>query len=137
IYERNDLYSVGQYMIVEFLHLLMERRQRRFGVGAFPQKDDPRNDVAVVCDCAVIMANRPAELPEPYLRPLRNLGDILDAARRAVFSEEHRVLDITHVSDLSYLANVDLLHAALDKAPARVDVAAGNLLLHLRETYAV
>ena len=105
--------------------------------GAFPHEHDARNDVLVVDDPPVRAVDRPAELAEPDLGTLRDDGDVLDPDRRAVLRRDDRILDVLRRADQPDHAHIDLLHARLDEAAARVHVVVRKLLLHLADAEAV
>src|SRR5487761_854852 len=77
------------------------------------------------------------ELPEPYLRALRNHRDISDAERSAVLGENDGPLDVVNLIDLSDLADIDLLKAFLNETAAGVGIVVGELLFNLGEAQAV
>ena len=74
-----------------------------------------------------------ADLPQANLRPLHDLGNILDPQRRSVRRFENGLLNILHIAKETYFADVDLLLPLLNKAAAGVDVVVGQLLFHLAD----
>ena len=75
--EGNDLYALGQNLIVQLLYLLMDAFQYRLRIVALLQHCDARNHIVVVDDFAVFTLDRSAKLAQPDLRTLRNHADIL------------------------------------------------------------
>ena len=63
--ERNDLHAGRKNVIVQLLHLGVDRLERGIRVGALPQQHDARHHVVVVEDLPVRAVNGPAELAEP------------------------------------------------------------------------
>ena len=138
VVEGDDLHARRQDAAIQLLHLLRATPSSVcIEVCAFPHEHDAGDYVAVVDDLAVLPSDRPAELAQTYLRALRYDGDVLDPHGRAVLGRDDRILDVLHVADQPDRAHVDLLHARLYEAAARVHVVVRELLLHLADGEAV
>ena len=137
VVEGHDLHAGGQDLLVQLLHFLVDPLEGRVELRALTHEHDAGDYVAVVDDLAVLPTDGPAELTQANLRALRDDGDILDPDGGAVLGGDHRILDVLHGADQPDHAHVDLLHARLYEAPARVHVVVRKLLLHLADGEAV
>src|SRR6202044_3957128 len=81
--EGNDLHSLGQNLIVQFLYFLMDGFQYRLRVVAFLQHCDPRYDIVVIDDFSVFPFNCLAKLAQADLRALGDDGNVLHLESRA------------------------------------------------------
>ncbi len=115
----------------------MEAAQGFVGVGAFSKERDARYDIGVVDELSVLAADGAGELAEADLGTLGDDGDVAHVEWSAVFREDHGVFDVVGVTNEADFADVDLLHAGLDKAAAGVGVVIGELLLDLGEAEAI
>ena len=120
-------------MIVHLLNLFVEGFKGRIGIGSFAEQDDAGDDVIIVDDLPVFAVDGASELTQPYLRTLRNHGNISHAKRRSVLGEDDSLLNVMNLIDQSDLADIDLLQAFLNEAAAGIRIVVAELLFDLGE----
>ena len=130
VVEGDHLHARGQDVLVQLFHLFVEAIDGRIEIGAFPHEHDAETTSSL---SMILPSARWIALPN---RPSRIFGPCATAAMSLTLTGVPFFAVIT-VSSISPGANqpdgahVDLLHACLDKASARVHVVVGELLLHL------
>src|ERR1700722_5245597 len=137
IKEGDDSYAARKNIVVQLLDFFMNSLQGRLCIRAFPQQKNAGAYIIVVHHDSIFAMNRSPELPEPDLWPLRDNSNVLDPQGGAGLGQDHRVFNVSYISDQTYFANVKLLQTRLDKAAAGIGIVVGELLFHLREAQPV
>src|ERR1039458_3426618 len=103
--ERHNFHAGGQDVIVELVHLFMDRVEGFVGVGAFAKQHDAFHHVAVIDHFAIGAVDGLADLAEADLGALRDGGDIGDANGRAVLRLDDGLFDVANGLELAYGAD--------------------------------
>ena len=93
--ERDHLHAGRKNAVVQLLHFLVDRHERRVGLGALAQQHDAGDHVVVIDDLSIRQVPRPRELAQPDLGALLHHGDIAHPQRGAVLGGEHRCFRIS------------------------------------------
>src|ERR1700691_2471571 len=133
----NDLHTLGQDVIVELVHLLVNPFERGALFGPLAHQHAALDDVAVIDNDAVRTMIGSGHAPQPNSRAPFDDRDILYANRSAVRGRKHGVLDVLHVLEKSERAHVELLRALSHEAAAGVHVVDGQLLLDLSDAQSI
>ena len=122
---------------VQFVNLLVQGVERGFGDGALAEQDDAFDDVVVVEDGAVFLADGFAELSEADFGSLHYVAQIADADWSSVLYFHDGGGDVVGGLHEADGADVQGLLAALDESAAGVDVVRDQRVLDLRQRQAV
>src|ERR1700722_3143238 len=106
---RHDLHTRGQDVIIQLVHHGVQAFQHGRSVCAFAQKNDAFYHIVVILNHAVAAVVRSSNLTQANPGPLRNHRDISYPQGSSVLSFDHRLFDVTDISNQAYAAYVDLL----------------------------
>ncbi len=137
VQKRHDPDARWEKIVVELLDFVVQGRERRIGIGAFPQQHDAFNDVIGIDDPSLVVMDRLPDPAQTNLWSLDDRGDISNVQRRAILRLEQGRGDVGSVRHESDGADIDCLLPALDETPAGVDVVRGQRLLHLADAQTV
>src|ERR1022692_4272004 len=121
----NDLHTLGQDVIVEFVHLLVNPVERRTFLGPLAHQHAALNDVGLIYNDAVRTMIGSGHVPQPNSGAPVDDSDVLYANWSPIRSRQHGVLDILYTAVKSECADVQLLRALFDEAAAGVHVVVG------------
>ena len=121
----NDLHTLGQDVIVELFHLLVNRFERGAFFGPLAHQHAALDDVRLIHDDAVGTMIGSSHVPQPNSGAPVDDRDVLYANWSPLRSRQNGVLDILDTAVKSERADVQLLQALFDEAAASVDVVDG------------
>src|ERR1700691_2326243 len=133
----NDLHTLGQDVIVELVHLLVNPFERGAFFGPLAHQHAALDDVGLIDNDAVRTVIGSGHVPQPNSGAPLDDRNVLYANRSPIRSRQHGVLDILHTAVKSECADVQLLQALFDEAAAGVHVVDGQLVLYLADAQAV
>src|ERR1700691_3273086 len=133
----NDLHTLGQDVVVELVHLLVNPFECGAFFGPLAHQDAALDDVGLIDNDAVRTMIGSGHVPQPNSGAPLDDRDVLYANRSPIRSRQHGVLDILHTAVKSECADVQLLQALFDEAAAGVHVVDGKLVLSLADAQAV
>ena len=109
-------------MFVQIFHRLVDAIHGRRGVRALAHEHDAFHHVVVVFHDSVRAVNRPPDLPQPDLWPLRHRGNVPNADGRAFLRPEEGLPDVRGSRHQSHGPHIDLLRSRLNETSAAVGV---------------
>ena len=135
--ERYNLHSFRQDVVVQLLHLFVNRNERRICGRALAQQNDSRNYIVVIDNLPVFAMNCFRESTQADFGSLRHDGDVLHENGDAVLSFQNSLLNILNAADQADSADVYLLLTFLNESSSRVHVIVSKLLLDLANAQAI
>ena len=121
----NDLHALGQDVIVELVHLLVNPFERGAFFGPLAHQHAALDDVGLIHNDAVRTMIGSGHVPQPNSGTPVDDRDVLYANWSPIRSRQYGVLDILHIAVKSECADVQLLQALFDEAAAGVHVVVG------------
>src|ERR1700733_13685361 len=119
---RDDLHTLRQDVIVEFVHLLVNRFERRAFFGSLAHQHTALDDIGLIHDDAVQTMIGSRHVSQANSGAPFHDRDVFYANGCPLRSREHGILDILNAAEESKCADVQLLQSLFDKAAARVRV---------------
>src|SRR6202167_5082057 len=133
----NDLHTLGQDVIVELVHLVVNPFERGAFFGPLAHQHAALDDVGLIDNDAVRTMIGSGHVPQPNSGAPLDDRDVLYANWSPIRSCQHGVLDILYTAVKSERADVQLLQAFFDEAATGVHVVDGQLVLSLADAQAV
>src|ERR1035441_3576649 len=121
----NDLHTVGQDVIVEIVHLLVNPVERGAFFGPLAHQHTALDDVGLIDNDAVRTMIGSGHVSQPNSGAPVDDRDVLYANWSPIRCRQHGILDILHTAVKSECADVQLLQALFDEAAAGVHVVDG------------
>src|SRR5579863_2149091 len=101
----DDLHTLGQDVIVQLLHLLVNPFDRRAFFGPLAHQHAGLDDVGLIDNDAVRAMIGSGHVPQPNSGAPLDDGDVLYANWSPIGSRQHGVLDILHAAEKSECAD--------------------------------
>src|SRR5580658_9152304 len=123
----NDLHTLGQDVIVELVHLLMNPFDRGAFFGPLAHQHAALDDVGLIDNDAVRTMIGSGHMAQSNLGTPLHDCDVLYTNWSPIRGRQHGVLDVLHIAEKSECADVELLQALFNEAAAGVHVVVGQL----------
>src|SRR3984957_10023294 len=133
----NDRHARGQDAVVEFVHLLVNRIERRLFFGAFAHQHRTLNDIRLVDDAAILHVVRSGHVAQSNLGALGDFRNVFHSKSGSGLSLQDGLLNIVHIAEEPQGTNIHLLHPDLNEAASGIDVVVSELLFDLSDTQSV